>query len=169
MHSSPEGDKAVDPRHAKSKGKSTMSRTTSTKAQAVDSDPARASPFLKLPAELRNAIYEHVAHDQNVLRLSENQIVLPPLGQTCKQIRTEMRGPFERLIVLDITLDVDARIASSDRDRGGVFQWLEENMPVPTGRDRHRVRRVRTYVAGGAHFRVHQLAVAGVRVRRRRL
>jgi hypothetical protein len=103
----------------------TPSALTSTRNQNSDRDTACASPFLNLPPELRNRIYEHVARKVNVLRLYEGRIVLPPLGSVCKQTRTEIRGIFEHEIVQDTTLEIEACVVNFDFFP--LFSWLDKN------------------------------------------
>jgi len=92
-----------------------------TQIQTSDSETA---PFLKLPAELRNRIYELVAKDQWCLMLFEGRIVLPPLGSVCKKIRTEMRDIFEKEVVCT-KLSISALVVNFDFQP--LFNWLDEH------------------------------------------
>lgn len=155
MQSSPEDAMAVDARHV-TKTKTTTPNTASTDSAAMDSNPACSSAFLKLPAELRNTIYELVASDQDVLRLSVDlKIVLPPFGRTCKQIRTEMRDIFESVIVSQPALVIVACAISSKC--GTIYDWVEDNVLSPTGRGRGGFCMLRTYVQGSDGYRIHGL------------
>ena len=94
---------------------------TFTRIQTSDSETA---PFLRLPAELRNKIYELASKDQRTLRLFEGQIVLPPLGRVCKKIRTEMRGIFEQEAISNTVLGIEALVVNFNFKP--LFEWLDE-------------------------------------------
>lgn len=94
---------------------------TFTQIQTSDSE---AAPFLKLPAELRNKIYELAAKQQYCLILFDGRIVLPPLGSVCKKIRTEMRGIFEQEAISNIALSITALVVNFDFKP--LFDWLDE-------------------------------------------
>ena len=95
---------------------------TFTRIQTSDSE---AVPFLKIPAELRNKIYELAAKDHKRLRLFDGQIVLPPLGSVCKKIRTEIRGIFEQEVISNTALDIEALVVNFDFRP--LFNWLDEH------------------------------------------
>lgn len=94
---------------------------TFTRIQTGDSGTA---PFLRLPAELRNKIYELAVKDQQSLRLFEGQIVLPPLGRVCKKIRTEIRGIFEQEAISNTVLGIEALVVNFNFKP--LFEWLDE-------------------------------------------
>ena len=103
---------------------------TFTQIQTSDSETA---PFLKLPAELRNKIYELAAKQQERLILFDCRIVLPPLGSVCKKIRTEMRGIFEHEAISNTILGITALVVNFDFKP--LFNWLDEydQRPNPAG------------------------------------
>jgi hypothetical protein len=92
-------------------------------------DTPRESPLLKLPAELRNDIYEHVSRDEKVLKLSAGKVVLPPLGGVCKQIRAELRGVFEQQMISNTDLEIQALVVNFNFDP--LFRWLDEHDQRP--------------------------------------
>ncbi|KAK5692980.1 hypothetical protein LTR97_010456 [Elasticomyces elasticus] len=56
---------------------------------AIDSAPTQNCLFFKLPAELRNRVYEHVLlfkHEEFILAKRQPP---PPILRTCSQIRSE--------------------------------------------------------------------------------
>lgn len=107
--------------HLPSSATATPFTFTFTQIQTSDSETA---PFLKLPAELRNEIYELAAKQQNRLILFDGRIVLPPLGSVCKKIRTEMRGVFEQEAISNIALSIAALVVNFDFKP--LFDWLDE-------------------------------------------
>jgi hypothetical protein len=98
---------------------------TFTKISTPDTTTPCSSPLQNLPAELRNNIYKYVARDQKILRLSGDEIVLPPLGSVCKQIRAEMRGVFEHKVISNLTMDIEALVVNFDFDP--LSEWLDKN------------------------------------------
>lgn len=53
----------------------------------------QASPFFKLPGELRNDIYEYVVDDIAILRINKNGFLVPPaLSVVCQQIHEEVQA-----------------------------------------------------------------------------
>lgn len=94
---------------------------TFTRIQTSDSETAS---FLKLPAELRNRIYELVASDEEALRLSAGKILLPSLGSVCKKIRAEMRGVYEHEVISNAALGIEALVINFDFK--SLFRWLDE-------------------------------------------
>ena len=133
MHTLKEDGKEVDQSHAVTNTPATSKLiSTNPEAKAHDSDPTTPLGFLELPAELRNAIYDLVAQDQDTIRVSDDQIVLPPLGCTCKQIRAEMRGPFESIVTRNTDLTIEVRIAA-DMGYAEMFGWLEANVRKSIG------------------------------------
>lgn len=53
--------------------------------------PPASSPFLSLPGELRNLIYEHyiLAHQPRTIGIRHGQILAPPLARVSRQVRQE--------------------------------------------------------------------------------
>jgi hypothetical protein len=92
-------------------------------------DTSCESPLLKLPAELRNNIYEHVSREEKVLKLSAGKIVLPSLGGVCKQIRAELRGIFEQEVISNIHLEIQALIVNFNF--APLLGWLDEHDQRP--------------------------------------
>lgn len=45
--------------------------------------------ILKLPGELRNMIYDHIASETKAITIREGSILPHPLAQTCRQLRQE--------------------------------------------------------------------------------
>lgn len=107
--------------HLPSSATATPFTFTFTQIETSDSETA---PFLKLPAELRNKIYELAAKQQNRLILFDGRIVLPPLGSVCKKIRTEMRGIFEQEAISNIALSITALVVNFNFKP--LFDWLDE-------------------------------------------
>jgi len=97
-----------------------------TQIQTSDSETA---PFLKLPAELRNKIYELAAKQQTYMILFEGRVVLPPLGKVCKKIRAEMRGIFEQEVISNMALSIVAPVVNFDFKP--LFNWLDEHDQRP--------------------------------------
>jgi len=95
---------------------------TFTQIQTSDSETA---PFLKLPAELRNKIYELAASDEEALRLSAGNIILPSMGRVCKKIRAEMRGIYEHEVISNAALKIEALVINFDFK--SLFGWLDEH------------------------------------------
>jgi hypothetical protein len=95
--------------------------------QICTSDPGTSClpPLLRLPAELRNNIYELVAKDQETLILSAGKIVLPPLGGVCRQIRAEMRGIFEQEVISNTALPIISPVVNFNFKP--LFDWLDEH------------------------------------------
>lgn len=70
-------------------------------ATAPSKDGTLESRFLRLPAELRNRIYEDAFSNNYKLTL-EGGIPEPPLLRTCKQVRNEGMGIFYSVGLLEI-------------------------------------------------------------------
>ena len=96
-----------------------------TRVQTSNSDTACVSPFLELPAELRNKVYEYLASEEVALRLSAGRLILPPLGSVCKKIRAEMRGVYDHDLVSNATLRIEARVINFHFR--SLFRWLDEH------------------------------------------
>jgi hypothetical protein len=88
-------------------------------------DTSCLPPLLRLPAELRNNIYELVAKDQEPLILSAGKVVLPPLGEVCRQIRAEMRGIFEQEVISNAALPIQSPAVNFNFKP--LFEWLDEH------------------------------------------
>jgi hypothetical protein len=94
---------------------------TFTRIQTSDSETA---PFLKLPAELRNRIYELAAKNHRRLRVYDGRVVLPPLGSVCKKIRTEIRGIFEQEVIPTMRR-IEALVVNFNFEP--LFNWLDKH------------------------------------------
>ncbi|GAB7330485.1 hypothetical protein MBLNU13_g02091t1 [Cladosporium sp. NU13] len=129
-----------DERGSHSRPSTTATPFTFTLTQIQTSD-SETAPFLKLPAELRNKIYELAAKQQKHLRLFGGRIVLPPLGRVCKKIRTEVRGLFEQEVICS-PLSIEALVVNFDFKP--LFNWLDEHdqRPSSTHPGRERVCRL---------------------------
>jgi hypothetical protein len=99
--------------------------TTQTRTTDLGLDASHESPLLKLPAELRNNIYEHVSRDEKVLKFSAGKVVLPPLGGVCKQIRAELRGIFEQEVISNTALPIQVLVVNFNFKP--LFEWLDEH------------------------------------------
>ncbi|GAB7330484.1 hypothetical protein MBLNU13_g02091t2 [Cladosporium sp. NU13] len=117
-----------DERGSHSRPSTTATPFTFTLTQIQTSD-SETAPFLKLPAELRNKIYELAAKQQKHLRLFGGRIVLPPLGRVCKKIRTEVRGLFEQEVICS-PLSIEALVVNFDFKP--LFNWLDEHDQRPS-------------------------------------
>ena len=154
MHTLKEDDKEVHQYHAMNNTSATSKPTcTNPEAKAHNSNPSIRLGVLKLPGELRNAIYDLIAQDQDTIRLSDDQIVLPPLGCTYKQTRAELRGTFERIVLPNTALTIEARIA--DMSYAALFGWLEANVRRSFGSGRRGLRTLRTFKVSSKRVRVH--------------
>ena len=57
-------------------------------ANQAGADSTKPSPFLELPAEMRNIIYELVVSEKKTLHLRKGRVFYaPPLSFVCKLIR----------------------------------------------------------------------------------
>lgn len=131
--------------HASSAAQTAFTATL-TKTGTCAPDTPSPSRLLNLPGELRNEIYTHVARNQDAVRLSEGQIMLPALGGVCKKIRAEMRSIFEQEVVSNSTMDIDieARVVNFDFDP--LFKWLDENDQRSTEDQKQNARVLKIFV-----------------------
>lgn len=62
----------------------------------------KKSQLMRLPAELRNHIFDIIAEHTDNIIIQEGKILLPALAQVCHQIRAEFSSIFQdRLIQAD--------------------------------------------------------------------
>jgi len=88
---------------------------------------ATTSPFLSLPGELRNRIYEWATVDIKYLVINHDGAAQPPaLMQTCRQVRQEMR----KLADQDLGDSISLRATVLNCDFAHVVRFLDQFRPV---------------------------------------
>lgn len=90
----------------------------------IQTNNAETALFLKLPAELRNRIYELTVKNRRRLRVYDGRVVLPPLGNVCKKIRTEIRSIFEQEVIPTM-LRIEALVVNLNFEP--LFNWLDKH------------------------------------------
>lgn len=110
-----------------------------------------ACGLLKLPAELRNYIYELVLFDENMIEIQKDVVRKVALTQTCRQIRNETAGMFYALNTFLV------RVNPTLLDMGAA--WLRS-----LGSDARMITklnvRVETYFTSSTHTNVHDSRAA---------
>ena len=81
------------------------------------------SPFLSLPGEIRNAIYEEVAESITRVKIWHGTAILHPLALTCHQARREFLPYFEAAIFPSIAKNGVNSVTVCDAMQVQMFAW----------------------------------------------